>query len=52
MKRTKKHAQRYCPAYPNAASPEYYKAKLLDVLTAIASGMGFIALFFYFLCLC
>lgn len=29
-------------AYPNAAEPGYFLNKLLDVLTVIVSGFGFI----------
>lgn len=28
--------------YPNAADPDYFTGKLLDIVTAIVSGMGFI----------
>ena len=28
------------PAYPNAADPQYYHQKALDIVTAIISGMG------------
>lgn len=28
------------PAYPNAAGPQYYRQKALDLVTAIISGMG------------
>ena len=30
----------YQPAYPNAAGPQYYRQKALDLVTAIISGMG------------
>ena len=30
------------PAYPNAASTGYFARKLLDIVTAVVSGMGFI----------
>lgn len=29
-----------CPAYPNAAGRDYYIQKLLDIATAIISGLG------------
>ena len=29
------------PAYPNAADPDYFTRKALDILTAIVSGIGF-----------
>lgn len=32
-----------CPAYPNAAGKDYYVRKLLDIATAIVSGMGLMA---------
>lgn len=32
-----------CPAYPNAAGKDYYIRKLLDIATAIVSGMGLMA---------
>ena len=28
------------PRYPNAADPNYFAQKALDVLTALASGVG------------
>ena len=31
------------PMYPNAAGPEYYRQKALDIVTAIISGMGFVS---------
>lgn len=50
MKHTKLRRVSSCPAYPNAASRGYYFQKLVDVVTAIVSGMGFLAvLIFLFL---
>jgi len=37
-----------CPAYPNAAGREYYIRKLLDIATAIVSGMGLMASIVFF----
>lgn len=31
------------PTYPNAASPQYYRQKALDIVTAIVSAMGFVS---------
>lgn len=31
------------PQYPNAASPQYYRQKALDIVTAIISTAGFIS---------
>lgn len=31
------------PAYPNGASRSYYLHKMLDIATAIISGMGLLA---------
>lgn len=31
------------PAYPNAAGSDYYIRKILDIATAIVSGMGLFA---------
>lgn len=31
------------PAYPNAADERYFKAKALDLLTAVVSGMGLVS---------
>ena len=33
----------YQPAYPNAADPSYFAGKALNVVTAVASGMGFVS---------
>lgn len=30
----------YQPPYPNAASPQYYSQKALNIVTAVISGMG------------
>ena len=30
------------PLYPNAADTKYFAGKLLDIVTAVVSGMGFI----------
>lgn len=50
MKHTKLRRAVPCPAYPNAASRGYYFRKLVDVVTAIVSGIGFLAvLIFLFL---
>ena len=47
MKHTNKHPQLSIhhyqqPAYPNAANNGYFAGKLLDIVTSIISGMGFI----------
>lgn len=31
------------PIYPNAAGPEYYRQKALDIVTGIISAMGFVS---------
>lgn len=31
------------PAYPNAADTNYFTAKALEILTAVASGLGCVA---------
>lgn len=31
------------PIYPNAADASYFTGKLLDILTAVASGVGLIS---------
>lgn len=49
MKTTKKrrrsnlHVYRHAPAYPNAADASYFREKLLDIFTAVISGVGFVA---------
>ena len=48
MKLTKLRRSTPCPAYPNASSRSYYFRKLVDVVTAIASGMGFLAVMIFF----
>lgn len=39
----RKNRKPVCPAYPNAAGRDYYIRRLLDVATAIASGLGLFA---------
>lgn len=47
MKHNANHsaAGRYTPqpAYPNAADTNYFTAKALEILTAVASGLGCVA---------
>lgn len=47
MKRTvrKNHRELYVyrPKYPNAASREYYRQKVLDAVTAVVSVIGFLS---------
>ena len=47
MKKTKTHPHLSIhhyqqPAYPNAADARYFAGKLLDIVTAVVSCMGFI----------
>jgi len=50
MKKKRTHLRIYQPPYPNAATPQYITDKILNILTAVASGTGFITvLFFIFL---
>lgn len=47
MKRTNNYAHltihNYTqPSYPNAADSQYFTRKLLDIVTAVVSSMGFI----------
>lgn len=40
------HNRTYRPTpvpYPNAADPQYFKNKALNILTAIVSGMGLVS---------
>ena len=46
MKHTSIHAvSRYAvqPSYPNAADTNYFTAKALEILAAVASGLGCVA---------
>lgn len=48
MKNTKKYSHLTVykprqPIYPNAADASYFTGKLLDILTALASGVGLIS---------
>lgn len=43
---TRRNTIRYSmtqPVYPNAADTNYFSAKSLEILTAVASGLGCIA---------
>lgn len=42
MKKGMRHSysSHYCPAYPNEADTNYYKQKLLEVITGLLSGCG------------
>lgn len=46
MKKSHQHphltVHHYQPSYPNAADRRYFAGKLLDIVTAIVSSMGFI----------
>lgn len=35
------------PKYPNQASREYYTQKLLDGVTSVIAGAGFVTFFFF-----
>ncbi len=37
----------YRPAYPNAASPEYFRNKLVDGILAVTTGIGAITIVFF-----
>lgn len=39
---------RHYPAYPNAADTSYFTGKLLDILTAVVSGIGFVVAMLFF----
>jgi len=52
MKATKRHHSYSSPAlrrypYPGAAEPGYFAEKLLDALTAFATGVGAVTVFFF-----
>lgn len=47
MKTANRYTNTYAPAYPNAASPEYFAQKLLDGITSAVTGMGIIAIFLF-----
>lgn len=52
MKATRKHQSYSAPAvrryaYPGAAEPSYFAEKLLDGITALATGMGAITVFIF-----
>lgn len=53
MKQNRKHTystrryRRY--TYPNEADPGYFTGRILDVITAMVTGMGTVTLLLYFL---
>lgn len=52
MKATKRHQSYSAPAirryaYPGAAEPRYFAEKLLDALTAFATGVGAVTVFIF-----
>ena len=56
MKRTVKpnHPKLYVyhPKYPNAASREYYRQKVLDAVTAVVSVIGFLSAMIFLFTMC
>ena len=56
MKHTvrKKHRELYVchPKYPNAASREYYRQKVLDAVTAVVSVIGFLSAMIFLFTMC
>ena len=56
MKHTvrKKHQELYVyrPKYPNAASREYYRQKVLDAVTAVVSVIGFLSAMLFLFTMC
>ena len=49
----KKHNQniylmeRKAPRYPNAADREYYVRKVIDIVTAVVSGLGLVSVMLF-----
>ena len=37
------------PMYPNAAAPSYFMGKLLQIVTAVLSGMGLVSVTLLFI---
>lgn len=56
MKRTVRKNQRelyvYQPKYPNGASREYYRQKVLDAVTAVVSVIGFLSAMIFLFTMC
>ena len=42
----------YRPKYPNAASREYYRQKVLDAVTAVVSVIGFLSAMIFLFTMC
>lgn len=42
----------YRPKYPNAASREYYRQKVLDAVTAVVSVIGFLSAMLFLFTMC
>lgn len=40
------------PKYPNAASREYYRQKVLDAVTAVVSVIGFLSAMIFLFTMC
>ena len=47
-KTRKGHMKIYRRPYPNAADPGYFKDKMVDTILSLASTMGVITIFFFF----
>ena len=56
MKHTvrKNHRELYVcrPKYPNGASREYYRQKVLDAVTAVVSVIGFLSAMLFLFTMC
>lgn len=56
MKHTVRQGHRelyvYRPKYPNAASREYYRQKVLDAVTAVVSVIGFLSAMIFLFTMC
>lgn len=51
MKQKKINRVRSHPAFPGAASQSYFIGKMLNTVTAVASGMGCLTVLLFFLLL-
>lgn len=48
MKHYKKRSVHIQPLYPNGASSRYYLERIINTVTAIASGLGFLTVLLFF----
>ena len=52
VRKNRRELSVYHPKYPNGASREYYRQKVLDAVTAVVSVIGFLSAMIFLFTMC